>query len=469
MWYPKPLSRNQLLIALMVSSLLLLSGFMAWWLRRSFREQKQLLVAEASQPFFRSVMGLQDSLITQKVLRPMQAKGLGGSIRITMAQPRRDSLFRPPQPAFFRYIERRPGTPPPVGRRPVFFGRGIPAALARIGPDSLRDSLKIKELSIRYQLELDTSALRIRYSVFRMTAPPPRHSDTLFTNAFQAGLPPDHFYVARIEDYVPLVLKRMVPQILFSVFLLGLTTVAFVLVFRSLRAQQKLTAMKNDFISNITHELKTPISTVSVAIEALSHFDALKDPERTREYLAISKTELNRLNLLVDKVLKTALFDQQRIAYHFETLPLVPLIQEVLDSLRVQFEKTEADVRFQHGTGTFSVSGDRVHLMNVLYNLLDNALKYSRSRPNICLSLTDIPQGIRLQVQDQGIGIEPEYQLQVFEKFFRVPTGDVHNVKGYGLGLSYVHQIITGHGGTIRLDSEPGRGSTFEITFPHHG
>lgn len=473
MWYPRPFSRNQILLTLMVSSLLALTGFLAWWLKRGYDGQKRLLAAEASQPFFRSVMGLQDSLITRRVIRPMQGRKPGMDFRMIMVprQPRvADPEDRPPEQAFFHHIEqRRDVRSAPGRRRPVFFGRGIPAALGRIGPDSLRDSLKINELSVRYKLELDTEALAIRYSVFRMTSPPARASGALYTNAFQAGIPPDQFYVARIEDYAPMLLKRMAPQILFSVFLLGLTTVAFVLVFRSLTEQQKLTALKNDFISNITHELKTPISTVSVAIEALSHFDALKDPDRTREYLAISRTELNRLNLLVDKVLKTALFDQQRIVYQFEPIQLVSMIREVLDSLRVQFEKTGAEVRFDHDEKMGMISGDRMHLMNVLYNLLDNALKYSRGKPVIHLTLTETLPFVRLTVRDEGIGIEQEYQGQVFEKFFRVPTGNIHNVKGYGLGLSYVRQIVTGHEGSIRLESQPGLGSTFELTFPHHG
>ena len=262
---------------------------------------------------------------------------------------------------------------------------------------------------------------------------------------------------------------------LFSLLLFGMTALAFGLVYRSLRQQERLTALKNDFISNITHELKTPISTVSVAIEAMQNFNALQKPELTKEYLDISKNELARLSMLVDKMLKLSVFEQKEPELKKETIDLAALVAQVLDSMRLQFEKQNVKIAldtveernpdsFGKGVSHTFVEADKTHLTSVIYNLLDNALKYEGK--NIQIHFATEGNLLKMSFQDDGCGIASEYHAKVFDKFFRVPKGNVHNVKGYGLGLSYVASIVKQHGGRIEVQSVLEQGSTFSVFLP---
>jgi two-component system, OmpR family, phosphate regulon sensor histidine kinase PhoR len=273
-------------------------------------------------------------------------------------------------------------------------------------------------------------------------------------------------YALVYNEYRPYLFRKMVPEFLFSIFLFSCIAIAFFVVFQSLRQQRKLTQLKNDFVSNITHELKTPITTVGVAIEALSDFDVLKNPDRTQEYLNISKQELKRLTILVDKVLKMSLFEKKEPELKLESLSINQLIQNILDTMKLQFEKLNAQVNFKPLAMDSNLNGDKIHLTSVLYNLIDNALKYSSGKPVIDLQLDDSGNQIKLNIADKGIGIAAEYKEKIFEKFFRVPTGDQHNTKGYGLGLSYVASVIKKHNGTIEVESSLNSGTSFIIYLP---
>jgi two-component system phosphate regulon sensor histidine kinase PhoR len=237
-------------------------------------------------------------------------------------------------------------------------------------------------------------------------------------------------------------------------------------MYRTLREQRQLAIHKNEFISNMTHELKTPLATVNVAVEALRNFNALDNPERTREYLDISALELQRLSLLVDKVLKLSQLEKKEVELHPEPLDLFALAVEVIDGLRLQLDKAGVQTLLTHGGGDFTVKADRVHMSGVLMNLLDNAVKYGGPAPRIEVHLARRGSAVILSVTDNGRGIPPEYAGKVFEQFFRVPSGDRHDTKGYGLGLSYVRDILHRHGGSVRVDSQVGRGSTFTLQLP---
>lgn len=256
-------------------------------------------------------------------------------------------------------------------------------------------------------------------------------------------------------------------ECLMGLFLLSVISAAFYYMLHHLKAQHQLVQMKNDFISNITHELRTPIFTVSAALEALDNFNGLDNPERTKEYLGISKNELNRLSILVEKVLKTSLFEQSALKISKEHFALEPLIQRIVNSFKLQLEKENATITVTNSSTHLQAYADKIHLTNVIYNLIDNALKYRSTRPpQINITLNDQQQQLQIIVSDNGIGISEEYKGQIFNKFFRVPTGDLHNVKGYGLGLNYTANIIELHGGTIVVNSQIDEGSTFTITLP---
>ena len=181
--------------------------------------------------------------------------------------------------------------------------------------------------------------------------------------------------------------RRVGPQAAFSLVLIGITVFSFLLLYRNWQRQRRLTELKNDFISNITHELKTPIATVSVAVEALRNFNALQDPNRTKEYLDISADELQRLSLLVDKVLKLSLFERQEIELKSDYFDLRTLVEDVMTSMRLQFEKYGAKVVLAAATADFRLRADKLHITSVIFNLLDNALKYGKSNPSITIDL----------------------------------------------------------------------------------
>jgi two-component system phosphate regulon sensor histidine kinase PhoR len=264
---------------------------------------------------------------------------------------------------------------------------------------------------------------------------------------------------------VSYLLQRIAQPILFSFLLLGITLLSFIMLYRNILRQRRLADQKNEFISNITHELKTPLATVGVAIEALRNFNAIDNPAKTKEYLDISLNELQRLNLLVDKVLKLSMFEKKEIELRPEMVNMAGVIEEVTTSLKLQFEKYQAVINI-HTNGDTTVTGDRLHLLSIIFNLLDNALKYSNKNPIINISCVSNQSTVTITVSDNGIGIPVIYTKKVFEKFFRVPQGDTHNAKGYGLGLSYVAQVVEKHNGTIKALSNGSSGASFIICLP---
>lgn len=330
--------------------------------------------------------------------------------------------------------------------------------------DSLQDSIGVKELSEALTKKLKTNGVSIPFSITRKDSivrsgrPAPNEVVVGFTKPVQ--------YRMEMGNTLPFLLGKITLPILFSVFLIGLTILSFTLLYRNLLKQQRLVAIRNELVSNITHELKTPIATVGVAIEALRNFSAIKDPVRTRAYLDISANELQRLSLLVDKVLKLSMFEREELHVQLETVNLQDVVSEVVSSMRLQFEKQHADVQtaFQ---GDLTVKADKLHMLSVVFNLLDNALKYGGPTPEIRVTGAVEDSSVVIRVADNGIGIEPAFTEKIFDKFFRVPgPGSTHNAKGHGLGLSYVAEVVRRHHGQIKVVSEPGKGSTFIITIP---
>src|SRR5260221_1445237 len=333
------------------------------------------------------------------------------------------------------------------------------------GVDSIQDSLKLKEITTAYTAALKQEKLDIPFTILRFDSAEASYEPTF--NEVTVGFVNPITYKLKLGNTFPYLIKRIRLPIIFSILLLGITILSFVLLYRNLLKQRRLAELKNDFISNITHELKTPIATVAVAIEALKNFNAIHDPQRTKEYLDISSNELQRLNLMVDKVLKLSMFEKREVELKKETFDMQELITEVLNIMKLQFEKHQANVSIKTEGDNFIIEADRLHITSVLYNLLDNALKYSRESTVIEIQLSVLPRDIiELKVSDNGIGIAKEYQRKIFDKFFRVPMGDQHNIKGYGFGLSYVSEIVHRHMGFIVVDSELDNGTTFTIKLP---
>jgi two-component system phosphate regulon sensor histidine kinase PhoR len=331
------------------------------------------------------------------------------------------------------------------------------------GVDSLQDSLKLPEINIAFERALEEQNLHVPYTIERLDSC--EICDEPRPNQVTVGFMKPITYQMNLGNTFPYLLKKISLPILFSIVLLGITILSFVLLYRSLLKQKRLAILKNEFISNITHELKTPIATVGVAIEALRNFNAIQDPQRTKEYLDISSNELQRLGLLVDKVLKLSMFEKKEVDLKYEILNLGEVVDEVVSSLRLQTEKHHAQVSVIR-EGDLGMLGDRLHLQSVVFNLLDNALKYGKEDPVISVKIEGKDKTVVMNFTDNGIGIPDEYRDKVFDKFFRVPHGDTHNAKGYGLGLSYVAHVVQKHHGQIQVESQPGTGTQFIITLP---
>lgn len=262
------------------------------------------------------------------------------------------------------------------------------------------------------------------------------------------------------------VLRQMTGSLAGSAALLGLTTGCFALMLSTILRQKKLAEVKNDFINNMTHELKTPLATVSAAMEALQDFGALADPRKTDSYLTMARQEVRRLSDLVEKVLHIAVEERpgHSLSLHPEPVRPAELVAELVSRHELQAAKpVQFDVRI---TPADTLLLDRLHLAGALHNLLDNAIKYSGDRVAIRIVGQPAAGGWQLSVADDGPGIAPGYQDAIFEQFFRVPTGNLHPVKGFGLGLYYVRQVIEGHGGRVRVRSTLGQGSEFVVWLP---
>ena len=216
----------------------------------------------------------------------------------------------------------------------------------------------------------------------------------------------------------------------------------------------------------MTHELKTPIATVQVAIEALRDFGGIDNPQKAREYLNISAAELQRLSLLVDKVLRLSMYEKTALVLNKEIFNLQQLVREVMLTMHLQFQKYHARVTLIPEGDDFNVYADKLHITSVFYNLLDNALKYCKQQPEIIIKLIVHSHTVEVIVADNGTGIEEAYQHKIFEKFFRVPDHGHHNVKGYGLGLSYVATVLNQHRSSISCKSQPGTGTVFQFQIP---
>jgi signal transduction histidine kinase len=250
-----------------------------------------------------------------------------------------------------------------------------------------------------------------------------------------------------------------------SLVLLVLTTWCFLYMLGTIIKQKRWSEVKNDFISNMTHELKTPLATVSAALEALQHFKGIDDRDKTQSYLDISRQELGRLNQLVERVLHISAEENEVMVIHPEAVNIDEMIQEIIGRHQIKAGK---EVHFQYTNELVDpiVQVDRLHFSHAINNLIDNALKYSGDPVSVRISVTGGTHKWQCVITDDGIGIATHYQKLIFDKFFRVPTGDLHNVKGFGLGLSYVKTVVERHQGQIQVKSDPGRGTSFTITLP---
>lgn len=251
--------------------------------------------------------------------------------------------------------------------------------------------------------------------------------------------------------------------LLVSLLLVLLIIFSFGVMYKTILNQRKLAETKNDFISNMTHEFKTPISTISLACEALSDESMTNTPEGTTPFVSMIHQENTRLSGLVEQILQSALLDKGEIKLRHERIPLNAMIRSIANQFHLKLKEESGILQLELTEEEIIVWGDPVHSANIITNLIDNAIKYSPKNPKVTIRTKMKGETIELQVADQGVGIKNEYIDKIFDKLYRIPTGNVHDVKGFGLGLSYVKAITDRQGWKVNVKSKLGEGSTFTI------
>lgn len=241
---------------------------------------------------------------------------------------------------------------------------------------------------------------------------------------------------------------------------------AFYVTLRSLFNQKKLSEIKSDFINNMTHEFKTPLATISLAIDALKTEKVQNDKEKFTYFSNIIKEENKRMNKHVETILQAALMEKQELQLQIIDLPMHQIIKSVVDSYDLQLKEKNGSVEVNLQAVNDMVKGDEVHITNLVSNLIDNAIKYSKENTHIKIDTWLNKKYFVLRVEDNGIGMSKESVKRIFEKFYRAHTGNIHNVKGFGLGMSYVKTVIDAHKGKIKVESTPGKGSIFTVELP---
>ena len=290
--------------------------------------------------------------------------------------------------------------------------------------------------------------------------------------AYKVNLSPSNrfvdpeYLIVRFPNQNKDVFKEMWPFIITSIIVIAILIFSFYYIMANNLKQKKLSIIKNDFISNMTHEFKTPISTISLASEMLGDGSIAQTPEKQQRYLKMIRDENKRLSVLVESILQTSILDKGEFILKLSEVDVHEIINSAINNTQLLIDQRQGTIQTQLNAKKFKLQADRVHLTNIIFNLIDNAIKYSKGVPEIRISTTNTAEGIMIKVKDNGLGISKENQRKIFDKFYRVPTGNVHNVKGFGLGLSYVLAVILKHKGTISVDSELGKGSTFNVHLP---
>ncbi len=299
-----------------------------------------------------------------------------------------------------------------------------------------------------------------------------QYLDQLLAEGYKARLLPAdyitpttylHLWFPEQESYL---LKTLWPLLISSGLFMITIILAFGYTIRTILRQKKVSEIKNDFINNITHELKTPISTISLACEALADPVMSASPVKVTKFVQMIKDENKRLGVLVESVLRSAVLDRSEMALSHDSINLHEVIEMAIRNIELQAKSKGGNIEKSLKAKKYNLIGDKIHLTNVVFNLLDNAVKYSGDKPRIEVKTSSNDSFIVMEVSDNGIGIKKEDHKRIFDKLFRVPTGNIHNIKGFGLGLSYVKAIVEKHHGTVSVQSEYGKGSTFTIQLP---
>ena len=296
--------------------------------------------------------------------------------------------------------------------------------------------------------------------------------DNLRTSEYRTPLFPHDIFagqqdlVVYFPDQKMFLFQQTAALFVASFLLMTIVVFGFVYAVGTIFRQQRFASSLTSFINNMTHEFKTPISTISLAAEAMSSSVDVADQKRLTRYTQIIRDENSRMREQVEKILQMSVLERGEYELNLDEVDVHETIRTAIANIALQVEKRGGQIISDLSASVAKIKADALHLANIIHNLLDNANKYTPQSPQITVSTRSDTQGIRIQVADNGIGLRSEDQKRIFEKYFRVSTGNVHDVKGFGLGLSYVRMMVEAHGGRVEVRSEINRGATFEVFLP---
>ncbi len=486
-------SRNRKILILMVVSQILLTGFMVQWLLSQYREEKSRLSAGLDQYYLESHDAMVDTLLFKSVIKPVlshtsvakgklitenrEFKRTGTSYAFGIKED--TGAVRKPGKAIItiRMDDRRDSLQSGVNAIPDGnANRDYLLRSVKLFIGSSHDSTG----TINYLT--DTTAFLADSSIFRANfihhllskqkkfhiswnnIPLAKLESYKGSALVVKPIPVKYLPAAMVTNYAGYLLGSILPQILFGLLLVVITAISFLAAYRSIVSQSVLNEIRNDFISNMTHELKTPVSAMKIAIESLLNFNMKNDKAVTEEYLNLVSQETKRLEDLINKVLDHTFLEGNDHPVSFKQINAVTMIEAIVRIMSLKVTG-KGSIRFVPEQPEIVFNGDQLYIEGVLLNLIDNSIKYCDKVPEILIE-AGVSEGFaEIKVTDNGPGIPDEYRNKIFDKFFRVPTGDIHNIKGYGLGLSYAALVMKLHNGTIGLlNRKPG--CTFILKFP---
>lgn len=355
-----------------------------------------------------------------------------------------------------------------------------------VGSENLFQRINVGQLDAFLDQELQNRGIELDYnygiiqkgdsSLRYHNSSDPNSRDALLSSPLEANLFPvdlvqkDYYLSIDFPKKKNYLLNQALVPLSASGILMLVVIGCFGYAVKVILQQKKISEVKNDFINNMTHEFKTPIATVSLATEALQDDDLRENKSIVNRYVGVIREENKRLGMQVEKVLQIASLDKKNFKLKLEPTDLHDIIEKALVNIKLSVESRGGSISSQLNATNYQLDADKVHLTNIIYNLVDNANKYSPETPEINIRTENISSGIIIKISDKGIGMSKEAVQKIFDRFFRVSTGNVHDVKGFGLGLSYVKNIVDMHSGEITVKSELGKGSTFKVYLPYkHG
>lgn len=478
--------KNLRYLLLMVSSVLTILALQFFWLKSVYQDYRTSLKQEATLLFANTVTDMMDSLVLRR-MTPVFIPGLPDTAFVTPMKIEKN--FSQDTLRAFRIEIRQEanesGFKGQINRQIQVFSNQETLPLDSLQPVIRPLMLQLDSLKVgkKFTFRMDEASLSPEEIETTF-------NDALFARGYEVNAKVRKYHVedsiiqlpknvidlqeiripfgVRIQGYLDhysvFLYKKMLVPSLFALLVILFISWSMLAMYRNMIKQQRLNILKNDIISNITHELKTPVATVAIVLESLENFGTQEKEEQKKEYIQIAKNELKRLNQMAENILTSSILEKEK-GISFSEVLLDVLIEEKIQSFKPILERQNFDFRYFKEGNHFKIKGDKEKIGLIIFNLLDNAVKYSKEEKNIQIKLSESRDKIIFQVQDKGIGIPEGYQKEVFEKFIRVPQEDVHDIKGYGLGLAQVSEIIRLHGGKISLESKEGQGSIFTVQF----